>query len=156
MTGSSRPSGFSLVEVTLAIGIVGFALLGVFALIPVGLNSSRDAVDATRTSMISSDVQNRTRSAVTNATFAASADVGFIWYYDRQGVIVDTAVAGFGSAFYRAEAKVHGDWAPNAPPPNVDASFLRPVTVVLAWPVDSAGVPVGPNTSTFSFSVRKP
>lgn len=37
--------GFSLVEVTLAIGIVAFAFVALFALIPVGLNTFRLAMD---------------------------------------------------------------------------------------------------------------
>jgi uncharacterized protein (TIGR02598 family) len=55
---------FSLVEVTLAIGIIAFALLGIFALIPVGLNSSREAIDDTSTSLITQDIYSRIRSEV--------------------------------------------------------------------------------------------
>src|SRR6266542_97639 len=40
-----RRAGFSLIEVTLAIGIIAFALLSVVALLPVGLNATRNAED---------------------------------------------------------------------------------------------------------------
>ena len=42
---SGRSGGFSLVEVTLAIGIVAFAFVALFALIPVGLTTFRQAMD---------------------------------------------------------------------------------------------------------------
>ena len=39
-----RPSGFSLVEVVLAVGIVGFALLSIFSLFSVSLQTNSDTV----------------------------------------------------------------------------------------------------------------
>ncbi len=38
-------AGFSLVEITLAIGIVAFAFVGLFALLPAGLTTFRQAMD---------------------------------------------------------------------------------------------------------------
>src|SRR5438445_13522422 len=43
----SVSSGFSLVEVTLALGIAAFCLLGVFALIPVAALTNRNATSQT-------------------------------------------------------------------------------------------------------------
>ena len=45
MTGRQR--GFSLVEVTLALGIAAFCLLVVVALLPAGILSIRDSAEAT-------------------------------------------------------------------------------------------------------------
>ncbi len=59
-----RQSGFSLVEVTLAIGVIAFALVAIFALIPVGLSSSREAIDDTTTSLITQDIFNRVKAEV--------------------------------------------------------------------------------------------
>ncbi|MFA7343509.1 MAG: hypothetical protein WC003_04315 [Terrimicrobiaceae bacterium] len=42
-----RRSGFSLVEVTLALGVAAFCLVVVFALIPVGMKSNQAAVEQT-------------------------------------------------------------------------------------------------------------
>ena len=39
--------GFTLVEVTLALGIISFAFVAMFGLLPVGLNVSRQAIDTT-------------------------------------------------------------------------------------------------------------
>lgn len=59
-----KPAGFSLVEVALSLGIIGFALVAILALVPVGLRSGRDSVDATRTSLIAQDVVNRVRASL--------------------------------------------------------------------------------------------
>ena len=59
--------------------------------------------------------------------------------------------------FYRADAIIHKDWGANAPPPNVDATVLRPVTVQVGWPLNpTTGTPVGNNTTSFTFYVRRP
>ena len=149
-------SGFSLVEVTLAIGIIAVALVAIMALIPVGLNSSRDAIDATRSSLIGQDVQTRVKSSVTSATFLGSSDVKLPpWFYDRDGVFVDVTANGYSSVVYRAEAIIHSTW--NAAPPNVDATVLRPVTVSLGWQINpTTHSVVGNSATSFTFYVRKP
>jgi uncharacterized protein (TIGR02598 family) len=43
-----KTSAFSLVEVTLALGIAAFCLIAVFGLIPVGMQTNRDATSRTR------------------------------------------------------------------------------------------------------------
>src|SRR4051794_7542521 len=43
----AQTAGFSLVETTLALGIVSFAFVGLLGLIPIGLNSFVKAMDAT-------------------------------------------------------------------------------------------------------------
>ena len=47
-----RRSGFSLVEVTIAIGIVSFALVTLLGVVPVGLIASQDAMRQTARSQI--------------------------------------------------------------------------------------------------------
>lgn len=46
-------AAFSLVEVTLALGLVAFALISVLGLMPVGLTTMREAMDQTTQSQIS-------------------------------------------------------------------------------------------------------
>jgi uncharacterized protein (TIGR02598 family) len=148
-------SGFSLVEVTLAIGIIAVALVAIMALIPVGLNSSRDAIDATRSSLIGQDVQTRVKSSVTNGTFSGGDVTLPPWFYDRDGVFVDVTANGYSSVVYRADAIIHSTW--NAAPPNVDATVLRPVTVTLGWPINpTTHLAVGSSATSFTFYVRKP
>ena len=48
-TGRARVAkGFSLVEITLALGIVSFALVGIIGVLPTALNSSRQSLDKSR------------------------------------------------------------------------------------------------------------
>jgi uncharacterized protein (TIGR02598 family) len=51
-----RRSGFSLVEVTLALGVAGFCLLAVFALLPMGVQTNQAAFSQTAATTILSDV----------------------------------------------------------------------------------------------------
>ena len=51
--GSAKErKGFSLVEVTMALGILSFAIVGLLGLMPVGLQTMRDAIDDSTTSLI--------------------------------------------------------------------------------------------------------
>lgn len=47
MTNSRKNKGFSLVEITIALGIAAFCLLAIFALLPTGMNTNRSSVDET-------------------------------------------------------------------------------------------------------------
>ena len=51
-----RRRGFSLVEVTLALGVAAISLLAVFALLPVGLQTSYRATEQTAASDIMADI----------------------------------------------------------------------------------------------------
>jgi uncharacterized protein (TIGR02598 family) len=50
---SQRAAAFSLVEVTLAVVIMGFAFVAILGLVPVGLNSFRTAKNVSTASQIS-------------------------------------------------------------------------------------------------------
>ena len=52
-TPKSAFYGFTLIEITLAIGIVAIGMAGVMALFPIGLNASRDAIGDNYSSSIS-------------------------------------------------------------------------------------------------------
>ena len=150
-----RTRGFSLVEVTLAIGIVAFGVIAILGLIPVGTKSGGDAIDATRTALIGQDAQARVKASATYAMFSAATDVTLpISFYDREGNYLGTSATP--AAIYRVDATVHGSWG-TAAPVNVDASVLRPVTVQLRWPVNTtSGAAVGNNSKSFTLYVRHP
>ena len=154
MTRRPTSAGLSLVEVTLSIGIVGFALLAILGLVPVGQKSGGDAIDATRTSFICQDAQNRVRARVDYAMFAAAADVPLTLYYDRDGMFVGSTASS--RALYRVDAMIHGDWGSGAVPPTLEPSVLRPVTMQLRWPVAANGSPIGANVMHFPSFVRRP
>jgi uncharacterized protein (TIGR02598 family) len=64
MMTKRRINAFSLIEVTLAIGVIAFALVAILGLLPVGMRSGREAMDATRTSLIAQDVVTRLRASL--------------------------------------------------------------------------------------------
>ena len=131
---------FSLVEVTMAIGIIGFALLALFALMPVGLTASREAANDTQTSLISQDVYARTQAAVNRGVYfdgtfarvplttgptppptpvalpapwiaAAAGAQTVTWFYDLNGGYRPEAMTGdFSSAYYRVDVKLGAGW----------------------------------------------
>jgi len=150
-----KTSGFSLVEVTLALGIIAFGIVAILGLIPVGMKSGSEAIDATHSALIGKEAQSRTQSSVTSATFGSAADITLpTWYYDRDGTFIGTTVTA--NSFYRADATIRASWGANAPP-NINATVLRPVTLELRWPVNiSNGNPLGSNASAFTFYVRRP
>ncbi len=56
MFGLRRVHAFSLVELTLALGIAAFCLIAVFGLIPIGVQTNRNATSQTAASNILADV----------------------------------------------------------------------------------------------------
>lgn len=57
-----RLAGFSLVEVTLAVGIMAFSLVGILGVLPLALNSGRQSFDQARASAIANTVFTNIRS----------------------------------------------------------------------------------------------
>lgn len=173
-------AAFSLVEVTLAIGIVAFALLAILGLIPIGQTSTRDATDDTRTSLIGRDVSARVRAVLNSSTGFANASTTFPspptgpnFYYTNEGTFFCNA-ANLSTAL--ANAKLNGEPLPNYavtvivgtnfanPLPNVSNSYLKPVAARIGWPLDSNGSVVGPvvagvqanaERKVFTFYIRK-
>ena len=72
---SSSP-GFSLIEVTLAVGVAGFCLLTLFGLLPLGLTSNQTSLEQTTAGNIAGAIVADLRSAQPLAT-ASSPHFGF-------------------------------------------------------------------------------
>jgi hypothetical protein len=99
-----RQAAFSLVEVVLAIGIVAFAFVGVFGLIPTGLNSFHQSIDISVCSEIAQHVINDAQQSdwsdlitdYTGATISGTSGMKSYRFFDGQGleVIPATATAG--------------------------------------------------------------
>jgi len=62
-THSHTNKGFSLVEVTIALGIAAFCLLTIFALLPTGMNTNRSSVDETIGANLASAIATDLRGA---------------------------------------------------------------------------------------------
>jgi uncharacterized protein (TIGR02598 family) len=91
---STRPksvAAFSLVEVALAIGIIAFAFIALFALIPTGLTTFRAAIDNSNETWIMQGIN----SMVETTNFSGIKDLGFknsgeVYYYDEEGRFTDS------------------------------------------------------------------
>jgi uncharacterized protein (TIGR02598 family) len=93
MTAPSR-SGFSLVEVTLALGVAAFCLLAVFGLLPIGLKTQQTAIEQTAAtriiSAVVSDLRSTARTATTSSLFTINIPVNTAsssstLYFDAEG-----------------------------------------------------------------------
>ncbi|MEP6810801.1 MAG: hypothetical protein ABI992_11200 [Chthoniobacterales bacterium] len=62
-----RAAAFSLVEVVLALGVIGFALLAIIGLFPIGLQSGRASIQETRANHIAQEIFATMRSQPFNA-----------------------------------------------------------------------------------------
>jgi type II secretory pathway pseudopilin PulG len=58
------PSGFSLIEVTIALGIATFCLVALFALLPIGLNTNRDTIEQTIATSIAANIASDIRASL--------------------------------------------------------------------------------------------
>jgi len=89
-------SGFSLVEVTIALAVTTFALTTVLALIPVALStysdSKLDTIKAQAADLVHARLQAADFSSIPNG-------MSFPWYLDYDGLDVDAA-----DAVFRVEA----------------------------------------------------
>ena len=82
-------SAFSLIEVTLALGIAAFCLIGVFALVPVGVLTNRNARSQTAATNIVAAVVSDLRAAPKanswSYQFAIPFGTNATRYFDSQG-----------------------------------------------------------------------
>src|SRR5437867_368171 len=88
-TSNSRAAAFSLVEVTLALGVAAFCLLAVLGLLPVGVQTNRNASSQTIASNIIatvvSDLRTTPAAAVTSPEFAITFDAEKTLFFDASG-----------------------------------------------------------------------
>lgn len=80
--GNGR-KGFSLTEVVLALGIVAFAFIPVLGLLPVGLDASRQAIDATIEAQIVQQLSNE--AFQTDFSSLDELSTAPLYYFDYQG-----------------------------------------------------------------------
>jgi len=85
----SKASAFSLVEVTLALGIAAFCLIAVFGLVPIGVQTSRNATSRTAAMNIMAAVIADLRAIPTTKSTSAQFSIVFgtpkTLYFDNTG-----------------------------------------------------------------------
>ena len=132
-------SAFSLVETTLAIGVVAFALVAMLGLLPVGLTSFREAMDASTSSRILQRVSADLRQG---SSVQAQQP---ILYFDEQGDETTAAASDGKRALYHVNTLVQ----PATSLPGGASSSLTTVTVEIVKNPQSVVVPRDPATLAF-------
>ncbi|HEX4083850.1 MAG TPA: hypothetical protein VHY22_02980 [Chthoniobacteraceae bacterium] len=122
--------GFSLIEVTLALGVASFCLVPLLALLPLGMNSNRNAsaqtVAAGIATAISADMQASPVLSGTTSRFAIPLKNGSdsLFFGDDGSVVGEGGMAPAG-AKYRATLSISQDAS--------DSKLLN-VWVLVTWP----------------------
>ncbi|RYD84735.1 MAG: Verru_Chthon cassette protein B [Verrucomicrobiaceae bacterium] len=89
----SRRAGFSLVEVTMAIGVISFAFVALLGLLPAGMSNFRAAIDTNNETRILQSITGKVQLMdfieLPNLDFATSNE---IFYFDEEGSPTDTSL----------------------------------------------------------------
>ena len=85
----SGNAAFSLVELTLALGVAAFCLLAVFGLMPVGVQTNRNATSQTRatsiTAAVIADLRATPKTATTSSQFVIPFGTATTRFFDGEG-----------------------------------------------------------------------
>lgn len=85
-------AGFSLVELTLALGVAGFCLIALFGLLPLGIRTNQNAVSQTAAASVLSSVVADLRATPKASPTSQQYDITFgtakVVYVDDEGRVV--------------------------------------------------------------------
>jgi uncharacterized protein (TIGR02598 family) len=132
----SAAAAFSLVEVTFALGIAAFCLIAVFGLMPVGVQTNRNATSQTAASNIIAAVVSDLRATPTTTNTSSQFCIPFgtatTLYFDSAGqcssdLAGTTSACGVGLApALQSRYKVSIAWSAS--------TFLRYADLKVSWP----------------------
>jgi uncharacterized protein (TIGR02598 family) len=135
---SSR-SGFSLAEVTLALGIAAFCLIAVFGLMPVGVQTSRNATSQTAATNILAavvaDLRATPNTINTSSQFAITFGTNKTLYFDGSGQFTTSIGA---DSRYQANVTWNG------------SSGLRYADVKVTWPAAATSADANGSAEMFA------
>jgi len=84
-----KTSAFSLVEVTLALGVAAFCLIAVFGLLPVGVQTNRNATSQTAgtniIAAVAADLRATPTTSTTSSEFGITFGTNATLYFDSAG-----------------------------------------------------------------------
>jgi uncharacterized protein (TIGR02598 family) len=82
-------AGFSLVEVTLALGVAAFCLIALFGLLPLGVQTNQSSISQTAAvsllSSVAADLRGTPRTSLTSPQYGISFGTAKFLYFDGQG-----------------------------------------------------------------------
>src|SRR5262249_54430601 len=146
---SLRVPAFSLVEVTLALGIAAFCLIAVFGLVPVGVQTNRNATSQTRATNIMTGVVSDLRATPNSNT--TSAQFGIIFgdckrlYFNSEGQVVSSGICDPSTtAPATARYQVNVTWSDSG------WSQLRYADVKVTWPAAATVANASGSTEMFA------
>jgi uncharacterized protein (TIGR02598 family) len=118
-------AAFSLVEVVIALGLFTFAAVGIFALIPISLETSRNAIETNRRAQIIQQVVN----TLQEQSFYNLGNTQFVYAYDGSTPNVTNPV------YYTVKVAVQTSTTlPTTDGSTVQTSSLIPVTLAISTP----------------------
>ncbi|HZS57143.1 MAG TPA: Verru_Chthon cassette protein B [Bryobacteraceae bacterium] len=131
---------FSLVEVTLALGIAAFCLIAVFGLMPIGVQTNRNATSQTAATNIMAavvaDLRATPRAINTSSQFAITFGTNKTLFFDGTGQFT---IVGDANSRYRLN--VTWNSAPNG---------LRYADLQVTWPAAATAANASGSTETFA------
>jgi uncharacterized protein (TIGR02598 family) len=138
---SYTTAAFSLVEVTLSLGIAAFCLMAVFGLMPVGVQTNRNATSQTAATNVMAavvaDLRATPSASNTSAQFGITFGTAKTLYFDGAGQFTTTLGA-------NSRYQLSVTWNASAP------SGLRYADVKVTWP--AAATPGNASGSLETFS----
>jgi uncharacterized protein (TIGR02598 family) len=134
-------AAFSLVEVTLALGIAAFCLMAVFGLMPVGVQTNRNATSQTAATNIMAAVVADLRATPSGSDASAQFGITFgtprTLYFDGAGQFATTLGA-------NSRYQLNLTWNPSTP------TGLRYANLKVTWP--AAATPANASGSAEMFA----
>ena len=134
-----KNSAFSLVEVTLALGVAAFCLIAVFGLIPVSMQTNRNATSQTAsTSIIASVVTDLQATPIANSTsaqFGITFGTNATLYFDGAGQASTSPTA-------NSRYQLNVTWG--------GSSALRYADLKVTWPATATAANATGSTEMFA------
>lgn len=124
----SKRSAFSLVEVTLALGVAGFCLTAIFGLLPVGVNTNKAAIAQTSAMNLLTSVVSDLRSTLPISTksprfnISTTTSAPTVVYLSEDGSVVTTQ----SDARYRMQCVLT--------PPASGSRSATTGNILISWP----------------------
>jgi uncharacterized protein (TIGR02598 family) len=136
-------SAFSLVEVTIALGVAGFCLIAVFGLLPVGVQTNRNAIAQTAATSIlvsvAADLRATPSAASTSPQYGIAFGADSTLYFDGEGEFTTAMDA---HSRYRLTVTF-----PTSPAGSLEATFAN---LRITWPAASSVVTPNGSLETFA------
>jgi uncharacterized protein (TIGR02598 family) len=139
----SQIMGFSLVEITLSLGVMSICLLAVLGLLPIASQTNRSAAADTAAASIMAavlaDIRATPRAAATSAQFAVPFNGNSVLFFDAEGQATSTLN---NNSIYRAEVTF--------PTNSSGANAATVVHVKVSWPAAASSANAGGRAEMFT------